>query len=1064
MASGLAVAQFASQASQAQSNPAGVFGVIGGMIAAAQAQAAKEAWAAQPEMRLYCVKKALARHNTTIAGLVQAGVMPSDSRLHSSGTECARFEPSALKAKYGCTIQDESGWTVPSTCNQAFGRQDGSGVAQPTDLRTAIDLYFANGAYFLVDVESDAGRQQRQQQAERQRQVADLTSLRGDIEGLLSSRAGSVRIEAQKLATRASAAVKSKTGPSGSEVAAIRRDYKALARFNQAETKHLATLDELHKARSAVEQKMAGDLPQDVRQQFDVLQVRYGEVAHEAAPVFALERAEQEIGPSYDCSKAKDPLGTIICSDGNLRRLDVDLLRPYYVLRHSMPEQRDAMKQEAVAFTQSVLQTCRISEKKTPSKASSKQAASCVAQEYRRQRDLWQEQVERIAPFAARAEIGRTLDEHVELQKFLQDAGFIAPDEKVDGVYGVATRNAISLLQAAEGIKPDGILSDFTAERLVQRVADSAPGSTSYAGSFAAMTELTGQYRLLAERLDSLERQRALEQKLLAEIAQADSYARSALVMSLPAHTKALLTGLLDDIAKVRSNPDIPSLERVASSFRTMKVSVDGDIAVQGALTANNRFILDGEPNEVLVLYNDTSKAPSLVKNLKGDFVFQGGRTSVCQPHGGAPRPDFVKLTNARLATTGQSFEFPLSRCGAELGSYDLIVLAKGLLQTSDSPFDLVTLLKAVGTGMFKPMFSIGENEVKAAADMKIARIREMEERVQTGAAQGFGIVTLANTSANVCQAVEEEKEVHTLALQSTKDQLAEDLGKSLTFEAMSLENAFISAKRGGCAAIYASASDLKSLTAALKRDQVQFHHLLVWVDQERLAKVREMAKVAEAEAKARAEREAEAKKVAEEKALQEAVARAKAEVEAKVAVQAAANASSTSMVNVKQPVSAPQAQAATLPRDQTDFIGAVDTARTAYRSGSNDLAKGAARPSRRQAICSALSSLAVQNWVGTVESLSSNQDGLGVLSIKIGKDIYMKTWNNFISDADYDTLIDPSSRVFQTAMGLKKGDQVRFSGYLFPDEVDCVKESSVSLSGSMYSPEFILRFSDLSR
>jgi TPR repeat protein len=99
----------------------------------------------------------------------------------------------------------------------------------------------------------------------------------------------------------------------------------------------------------------------------------------------------------------------------------------------------------------------------------------------------------------------------------------------------------------------------------------------------------------------------------------------------------------------------------------------------------------------------------------------------------------------------------------------------------------------------------------------------------------------------------------------------------------------------------------------------------------------------------------------------------------------------------------------------ETLLIAAVERARAAYATGANDMAKGAARPARAKEICAILKdNLHVINWPGKVEKLSSNSDGFGVLSIQIDKDMSIKTWNDALSDIQDQTLIDPSSAIFQ--------------------------------------------------
>ena len=113
----------------------------------------------------------------------------------------------------------------------------------------------------------------------------------------------------------------------------------------------------------------------------------------------------------------------------------------------------------------------------------------------------------------------------------------------------------------------------------------------------------------------------------------------------------------------------------------------------------------------------------------------------------------------------------------------------------------------------------------------------------------------------------------------------------------------------------------------------------------------------------------------------------------------------------------------------------------------------------RTRAICQNLRQISVSDWVGQIDALSSNSDGKGVLEISLAPDIQVKTWNNDFSDTASHTLIDPSSSLFGTVSQMRKGDQVVFSGAFFPSDVDCVKETSVSLAGSMTDPEFLFRF-----
>jgi hypothetical protein len=150
------------------------------------------------------------------------------------------------------------------------------------------------------------------------------------------------------------------------------------------------------------------------------------------------------------------------------------------------------------------------------------------------------------------------------------------------------------------------------------------------------------------------------------------------------------------------------------------------------------------------------------------------------------------------------------------------------------------------------------------------------------------------------------------------------------------------------------------------------------------------------------------------------------------------------------------------MPEAERLLIAAVEKARAAYAVGSNEMAKGAARPARAKEICAKLKDFFVSGWIGEVETQSSNSDGLGVLSIRIADGISIKTWNNKISDFENKTLIEPEDAVFKQAVALTKGRRVTFGGQFFRDPTDCIRESSLTLKGSLTQPEFIFRFSNL--
>ncbi len=105
---------------------------------------------------------------------------------------------------------------------------------------------------------------------------------------------------------------------------------------------------------------------------------------------------------------------------------------------------------------------------------------------------------------------------------------------------------------------------------------------------------------------------------------------------------------------------------------------------------------------------------------------------------------------------------------------------------------------------------------------------------------------------------------------------------------------------------------------------------------------------------------------------------------------------------------------------------------------------------------------MSVKNWIGQLTELTTNDEGKGIVTITIARDIKIMTWNNSVSDIGNGTLVEPQNPLFRSLGSLQTSDKVKFSGTFFQKTMDCVRESSFTMRGSMLEPEFIMRFTDV--
>lgn len=161
-----------------------------------------------------------------------------------------------------------------------------------------------------------------------------------------------------------------------------------------------------------------------------------------------------------------------------------------------------------------------------------------------------------------------------------------------------------------------------------------------------------------------------------------------------------------------------------------------------------------------------------------------------------------------------------------------------------------------------------------------------------------------------------------------------------------------------------------------------------------------------------------------------------------------------------KQTVS--QVASVVKPKEQLSFEKIVNEFIVLYKKADNELKKSAIRTDRKNKLKNSEISHKITNWIGTLVDLSTNSDGKAYITVRILPDIEIKTWNNALSDIADNTLIEQSSELYNKLMNMKKGQRVKFSGMFVLSGDDFFKETSMTESGAMESPEFLFKFSDV--
>ncbi|WP_333900046.1 hypothetical protein [Agrobacterium pusense] len=164
-------------------------------------------------------------------------------------------------------------------------------------------------------------------------------------------------------------------------------------------------------------------------------------------------------------------------------------------------------------------------------------------------------------------------------------------------------------------------------------------------------------------------------------------------------------------------------------------------------------------------------------------------------------------------------------------------------------------------------------------------------------------------------------------------------------------------------------------------------------------------------------------------------------------------------------PASAFKSTAAPLPERKANFIAAISDYKTRFESAGNELQQRVLRDERRAAILKAVGDeLRADGWLGTLHKLETNSDGNAVVIVRVAPNIDLATWNNAMSDVLHSTLIEKGTPLYTALVNMSAGDKVKVSGNFIRAEADGLFEQSVTIRGAMTAPEFLFKFTEISK
>jgi peptidoglycan hydrolase-like protein with peptidoglycan-binding domain len=250
--------------------------------------------------------------------------------------------------------------------------------------------------------------------------------------------------------------------------------------------------------------------------------------------------------PSFDCSKAHNAVGIILCSGPEAARIDWELNSALWALDFSTDEPRRPMlDRDQQMWRQSLDRLCALPHLPTAEEQAGQAIAHalgrmmlgpginlpgpqpitqaharCVLNAYRARAALLRSKL----TGDALAEAQLSAEQHAALQYALEEKGFLRPYQTgggtPDGEFGPFTRNAIREFQQSINATPTGCLSDDQRAALLE-----PPGERDRRAAEAVAAERA--------KRDALEAKRRAEEQAKQAEAEADHRARADLVKKL---------------------------------------------------------------------------------------------------------------------------------------------------------------------------------------------------------------------------------------------------------------------------------------------------------------------------------------------------------------------------------------------------------------------------------------------------------------------------------------------------------------------------------------------------
>lgn len=246
-------------------------------------------------------------------------------------------------------------------------------------------------------------------------------------------------------------------------------------------------------------------------------------------------------------------------------------------------------------------------------------------------------------------------------------------------------------------------------------------------------------------------------------------------------------------------------------------------------ITAKSEFLTRGSADDIVLIYNAAPAAPNIWKNVKGEFVFQGGKGFVCFVHSSS-NAQMVRYIERALRADGadQNNAALARRCDlSDGGEIDIIAFRRSAFWNEAS--NARQIVDLVNQDKFRE-YKILTEFLAYQEQLKVLS-GTIEQEVREGSRKGYGVI-LIDESGGMC-IVAGASGTSALKPLLIRDQglTAPSVTNGWRFSEVDADAAFRGIQRKECGLIAAGADDLRGLIEALQRERVRYKMTPVWFE-----------------------------------------------------------------------------------------------------------------------------------------------------------------------------------------------------------------------------------------